>query len=95
MSNHTPGPWIINGRALYTDGRRPDGKMLATLFGRPTREQDANGALMAAAPDLLAALREIVGQDAPNRWGYDCASIALDDDWRTRARAALAKAVQS
>ena len=42
--------------------------------------------------ELVSVLREIVGQQAPNRWGYDAAGIALDDDWRTRAQAVLAKA---
>ncbi len=42
--------------------------------------------------ELVSILREIVGQQAPNRWGYDAACVALDDDWRTRARVVLAKA---
>lgn len=39
--------------------------------------------------DVEIALRVIVGQENPNRWGYDCASIALNDEWRRRARRAL------
>lgn len=42
--------------------------------------------------ELVAVLREIIGQENPNRWGYDSASVALDDDWRGRARAAYARA---
>lgn len=37
----------------------------------------------------LHVLREIVGQKHPNRWGYDAACVAMDDDWRARARRAL------
>lgn len=55
-------------------------------------EGKANARLISAAPELLAALVEIVGQENPNRWGYDAARKALDDDWRDRARAAIAKA---
>jgi len=40
--------------------------------------------------ELRALLAEIVGQAQPNRWGYDAACVALDDNWRARARAALA-----
>jgi hypothetical protein len=41
--------------------------------------------------ELVAVLREIVGQAKPNRWGYDAADVALRDDWRQRARAVLAR----
>ncbi len=34
-------------------------------------------------------LFEIVGQDKPNRYGYDAAGIAMNDDWRARARASI------
>jgi hypothetical protein len=35
-------------------------------------------------------LEEIVGQPLPNKWGYDSAYVAMSDEWRTEARAALA-----
>jgi exo-beta-1,3-glucanase (GH17 family) len=38
-------------------------------------------------------LIELVGQEKPNRWGYDVAHKAFDDDWRARARAAVARAI--
>lgn len=41
---------------------------------------------------MYAALKAIVGQQPPNRWGYDSAEIALDDEWRAQARTALAQA---
>jgi hypothetical protein len=41
--------------------------------------------------ELAAVLAEIVGQENPNRWGYDAAHVALNDEWRARARAALAR----
>lgn len=61
MSAHTPGPWIANGSAVETD--RPRGQpsdVLAFLHldaGLPT---EANARLIAAAPDLLVALKRIV-----------------------------------
>ena len=42
--------------------------------------------------ELVLVLREIIGQENPNRWGYDSARVALEDDWRARARAAYARA---
>lgn len=47
---------------------------------------------MKAVQDMMAVLREVVGQEKPNRWGYDAAAVALNDDWRARAREALAQA---
>jgi hypothetical protein len=35
-------------------------------------------------------LEEIVGQPLPNKWGYDSAYVAMSDEWRAEARAALA-----
>jgi hypothetical protein len=50
--------------------------------------------LLAAAPELLEVLQEIVGQDRPNTYGYDAACIALEDSWRKKARAAIKKATE-
>ena len=93
MSRHTPGPWNITKHGtpdyapqfgIYTDG--PD--FVIVRGGKA----HADAALIAAAPELLAILREIVGQDQPNRWGYDAAGVALSDNWRRRAREAIVKA---
>lgn len=99
MSNHTPGPWTIE-KSTRTDHHIIAGRRwIATASNHdfhPTQDENertiANARLIAAAPDLLAALVEIVGQENPNRWGYDAAHKALDDDWRAQARAAIAKA---
>lgn len=105
MSNHTPGPWhtfrqgtkhFVSQSAdeefrfahavIFETNYHPDNIVAAR------NEAEANARLIAAAPDLLAMLVEIVGQENPNRWGYDAAHKALDDDWRAQARAAIAKA---
>ena len=55
---HTPGPWERVGSGVYANSGRE------IIFGRHnTRsadydEREANAALIAAAPDLLAALKE-------------------------------------
>ncbi len=53
MSKHTPGPWIEVGRYIETDGH-----ILCEMFSARTRdERDANQRLIAAAPELLEALK--------------------------------------
>jgi hypothetical protein len=61
MTKHTPGPWHVNGRSIDSIDRRT----VATTEGiyrrergRP-EEQEANARLIAAAPELLAALHDL------------------------------------
>lgn len=63
-SKHTPGPWHAAGaRYVYADAKSPVHAPIAEVLPRPSRSQDAtdersaNARLIAAAPDLLAALR--------------------------------------
>jgi len=65
MSTHTPGP------PTYETATRSQKRRLT---------RDANARLIAAAPDLLAALKEVLR----------CS--ALPDHWAAPARAAIAKA---
>ena len=55
-AQHTPGPWMVDGDLV----RDPDEYVIAQAWAyyAPGREgqQDANARLIAAAPDLLAAL---------------------------------------
>ena len=55
-AKHTPGPWGVNGSHI---GPNPDNPMtfcgVASVAGWGP-ERDANVALIAAAPELLAAL---------------------------------------
>lgn len=95
---HTPGDWEylkMTGRVLSGDVR------ICGINGHMTDTGHANGRLIAAAPDLLAALEcELaldavydVGQEIFKRHGY----VKTDDktamQWvREKARAAIAKA---
>ena len=59
---HTPGPWQAKlGRTLAFDVSivNGDGFIVA-------RTSESNGPLIAAAPDLLAALKKIADWDGPN-----------------------------
>lgn len=63
MSKHTPGPWTYDLPNCKV--RAGNGKPVATVTMRPTDEDvDANGHLIAAAPDLLAAAQ--LGLEAMN-----------------------------
>lgn len=79
MKNHTPGPWAVAKSGVSVDaGRATRIRMEA---GADREELKANATLIAAAPDLLASLTELV--NSPN-WK----SNAMWD----RARAAIDKA---
>ena len=65
MSGHTPGPWEVS----LTGGREravfkvddPGGqicKFPGPLFGRTAETKHANARLIAAAPDMLVALKQ-------------------------------------
>jgi hypothetical protein len=81
MDKHTPGPW-------YTTGSSPDGIVYGanhTLIvphqptGFTAEEQWANAQLMAAAPELLAALKNLVASVEsilPIPWAQVEAAIA-------------------
>ena len=64
MSKHTPGPWKVN--AQRSSGWMDNGVYIfaGTNIARVYRDlgqdvQEANAHLIAAAPDLLAALKEL------------------------------------
>jgi hypothetical protein len=88
----TPGPWKLEaGRSIVTDGGRfnlaysTDKKTGAASFPN-FLELDANAALIAAAPDLLAALERVM----------EChrlkISLVTNAGAVEQARAAIAKA---
>lgn len=59
-SKHTPGPWIVDGptdNQIVWSGPETRICFLAHHNGRDDERDVANGNLIAAAPDLLAALK--------------------------------------
>lgn len=95
-TTHTPGPWSADwGYIVAPDvtGKHVD-LYVATIAeededGRvvPEHERDANARLIAAAPDLLAALRE-----AFNAFAFDDEGPVWADSTIAKARAAIARA---
>jgi hypothetical protein len=99
QTKHTPGPWVIGG-SLISNGRTPVALVLHNGNGNPSKASDydrdaprwvdgadANAALIAAAPELLAALRHLLEDAVALNMGESDRSGVLAE-----ARAAIAKA---
>jgi hypothetical protein len=74
-TKHTPGPWTVSGGTI----RNLHGHLVADFHST-----DADARLIAAAPELLAALRSIADSD-PDAPEFIACAMAV-------ARAAIAKA---
>ena len=95
-AQHTPGPWTMNrhpghphGLAIITKDIAP-GAWLAEVVAYTNGTHYANARLIAAAPDLLAALADLLAefnQHVPEDCACPKARSAADN-----ARAAIAKA---
>ncbi|MFN3858152.1 MAG: hypothetical protein ACK4RV_10400 [Caulobacter sp.] len=94
MAAHTPGPWEVAGNCVRTRYRMGDpdnnGTMVADVGVFPP-EREANARLIAAAPELLAALRQTTDLLATANKSTDRPSSYV---WEIvgQARAALSKA---
>lgn len=72
MSAFTPGPWEVNrseDEPLYVfqgEGERPVICDLLDNFGN--EEQEANGFLISAAPEMYRALKEILARHSTTLW---------------------------
>ena len=68
MSAHAPGPWIASFGAIVPAGK---GHVIASV-NRRNPNAEANGRLIAAAPELLAALRDLLsaigGEESSDIW---------------------------
>jgi hypothetical protein len=93
-TQHTPGPWFLNGPwNIYADrtAQQMRGKCVAQIVKQGnTEEREANARLIAAAPELLAALESLVSDAYLSLPNGNASTKAID-----YARAAIAKAVQS
>lgn len=92
MSNHTPGPWEYSWGCFGLKVTACAGNTIQTIASVQTfipefsPEAESNARLISAAPDLLAALEEIVGYSGG-------ANTALEDEYvMERVYAAIAKA---
>lgn len=63
MTQHTPGPWQIEKDGVSSTNAPDDGDIIcdAPIYAEHSMKRwEANARLIAAAPDLLAALQAIV-----------------------------------
>ena len=91
QTKHTPGLWTAEAKDLggevpswrvYND---PEGQEVARVHRWNGKEDEANARLIAAAPDLLDALTDLIG--GCGKEGDLFSSTAMD-----KARAAIEKA---
>ena len=86
--SHTPGPWQQNGSHIYgPDANNANHHWPVCQMwyhGKPS--DDANARLIAAAPDLLEALRDVLkhGGESADEW--------IDVRYYRKAQLAIAKA---
>lgn len=108
MAAHTPGPWIWGDDFHGLYGAGPDNAVLEHYHYEGMHlgygsKREPNAALIAAAPDLLEALKDALSQmeqDAEQiegEWGVGRSLAELEADGRLpqeikAARAAIAKA---
>ena len=90
---HTPSPWDYDRGVVDADqssgsiGRVTICEHVYGAAGSPDMATaEANGNLIAAAPDLLAVLRDVIDETAFYQAKFS------SSEWRKKARAALAKA---
>lgn len=90
MKSHTPGPWTVNGHYIESPPLRPNfgRRAVARVDYSHHSEIPANARLIAAAPELLAALKEAIATVD----GFDHGDEGEDGDPIASWRAAVAKA---
>ena len=93
-AKHTPGPWFVRKGGSAWGNFSIDGDVffIAETIGGLDKEEKANAHLIAAAPDLLEALRALV-DDIGER--FNISSQSTNPGMRdavNQARAAIAKA---
>lgn len=79
MNKHTPGPWFTKGKfdsgffGSTTEVRSEDRTVVAFVISG----NDHNASLIAAAPELLAALNEVVRISDRKHDAWDAARAAI------------------
>ena len=66
-TDHTPGPWTCDGIEVYGSGIQV-GSIYPAVTADEEMMVEANAHLIAAAPDLLAALQRVSRKQTPASW---------------------------
>lgn len=98
-ATHTPGPWRVNngGRSRLPHIRAADGSYVMDAAPRGSRarscvRQEADARLIAAAPELLSALRSLVRACDDEGWPRTAEQMAPLQYARTAIAAATGEA---
>lgn len=89
-TKHTPGPWKATPCRVYAPETEDRLELRVTISGGNRDDNRANARLIAAAPDLLEALRGLLPDAVGNHIGGPDTQARID-----AARAAIAKATGS
>lgn len=96
---HTPAPWIVKQDAASATYITSPTRQIVAAGGLwecendPTLEEEANARLIAAAPDLLAALDYLLAQTIDMDLKYGIELTEGETEAREMALAAIAKTV--
>lgn len=98
-TKYTPGPWEVSGTSITAPPCNNDGTCIAVIeddggYEAPPEQREANARLIAAAPDLLAALKTLLlTSEWADETGYveDVGFVNLETV-QQQAHAAIAKA---
>jgi len=98
-AQHTPGSWAVTGTSVHSQARNGQNWICQgpndSPAAPPLAEREANARLIAAAPDLLAALRELIEHSYSPMSGDPATDVPLQRKHNAAlagARAAIAKA---
>lgn len=102
-TKHTPGPWhlaeynfrdTLGAVGVYSAECHPQMPIVHSITGRDLDQCDANARLIAAAPELLAALELVVGAVTYHTSHHNIPPIPGLAKSMQAARAAIAKATR-
>lgn len=86
MAQHTPGPWKVWNDRVWTNESLEDMKQICSISGN-RGDRDANARLIASAPELLEACKQVLSSSVFQEEGFE-----LPDRLRIHLEQAIAKA---
>lgn len=88
--SHTPGPWTMVGREIFGNAFDQSARLICDrVRGGSPQAADANARLIAAAPEMLAVLKDIIAQFESGAFVRSTESDGCSD-WAIKAAKPLA-----
>ena len=93
-AQHTPGEWASEycGKDTIKVFKMSDKRRIATIKVKSITMDEANAKLIAAAPEILAALKSYLRAPSIGSDGPGSSTIVIQEFYRRAAIAAIAKA---